>query len=120
SIRVVSEMALGLSQYRGRVIGVTGTNGKSTVTQMCAWILQQLNKDAVACGNIGLPVCDVVSRDQYPEVLVVELSSYQLHQSPPLSMAAAVMTNFGFDHQEYHGTQDEYRRAKERIFLAAE
>ena len=104
-----------------RVIGVTGTNGKSTVTALAAAMGARAGHRAIACGNIGLPVLDVIDSPEGHEadLFVVELSSYQLETTSSLAMDAATMLNLTQDHLDRYGSMAAYARAKERIFMNA-
>ncbi|WP_226365651.1 UDP-N-acetylmuramoyl-L-alanine--D-glutamate ligase [Pseudonocardia sp. ICBG162] len=94
---------------------VTGTNGKTTTTEMLAAILARAGVDAVACGNIGHPVVTAVAAGH--AVLAVELSSFQLHWSPSVRPAAGVVLNVAEDHLDWHGGMDAYAAAKARALL---
>ena len=98
-----------------RIVGVTGTNGKSTTTALIQHLLATAGVDAVRGGNIGEAVFDL---DQGgPErVFVLELSSFQLDLAPTLRCAVAVWLNLTPDHLDRHGDLDGYIRAKSRIF----
>jgi UDP-N-acetylmuramoylalanine--D-glutamate ligase len=91
---------------------VTGTNGKTTTVAMLAEILLAAGVDAVACGNIGLPVVDAVEAGH--PVLAVELSSFQLYWSPSVRPAAGVLLNIAEDHLDWHGGMAAYAAAKAR------
>ncbi|MEY9907700.1 UDP-N-acetylmuramoylalanine--D-glutamate ligase [Catenulispora sp. MAP12-49] len=102
---------------------VTGTNGKSTTVRMAESMLKQAGKNVVACGNIGYPVLDAVLRGQAAgeagepfEVLVIELSSYQLYWSSTLSPLASVVLNIAPDHIDWHGSYADYVAAKGRAY----
>ena len=104
-------------------LAVTGTNGKSTTVRMAEAMLKTAGKYAVACGNIGYPVLDAVLKGQPGgepgdpfEVLVIELSSYQLHWTHSMSALAAVVLNLAPDHVDWHGSYAEYVSAKGRIY----
>jgi UDP-N-acetylmuramoylalanine--D-glutamate ligase len=100
-----------------RVLGVTGTNGKSTVTALADAMCRAASLRSVACGNIGVPVLDVLDREgAAPEVYVVELSSYQLETTSSLWFDAATVLNVTQDHLDRYGSMDEYAAAKARIF----
>jgi UDP-N-acetylmuramoylalanine--D-glutamate ligase len=101
------------------IVGITGTNGKSTTTTLISWILTQAGKNAPACGNIGIPVTDTIL-DKTPDVLVEELSSFQLEFSPTLKAKVAVFTNFKPDHLDWHGSLDAYQEAKLKLFTGAQ
>jgi UDP-N-acetylmuramoylalanine--D-glutamate ligase len=96
---------------------VTGTNGKTTTVAMLASILLAAGVDAVACGNIGLPVVDAVAAGH--RVLAVELSSFQLYWSPSVRPAAGALLNIAEDHLDWHGSMDAYAAAKARALTGA-
>lgn len=91
---------------------VTGTNGKTTTTEMLAAVLAHAGLRSAACGNIGYPVVSAVTEGH--EVLAVELSSFQLHWSPSVRPAAGVVLNVAEDHLDWHGGPDAYAAAKAR------
>jgi UDP-N-acetylmuramoylalanine--D-glutamate ligase len=93
-------------------IGVTGTNGKSTTTHFLAQLIKQSVPKTVACGNIGLPVCEVVSS---ADVLVIELSSYQLETTFTAIFDASIFLNLQEDHLLRYKSLDQYFRAKWRL-----
>ena len=95
---------------------ITGTNGKTTAVRMLAAMLEAAGKRTVACGNVGLPLVDAVLAEEPYEVLAVELSSFQLHWTESLSPLASTVLNVAPDHVDWHGSLDEYARAKGRIY----
>jgi UDP-N-acetylmuramoylalanine--D-glutamate ligase len=100
---------------------VTGTNGKTTTTQLATHILEADGRRVAAVGNIGVPVLDAVRYPAGFDVLVVELSSYQLHwlgQTPEgtLSPWASVCLNLADDHLDWHGSFAAYRAAKAKVY----
>ncbi|MBB6227605.1 UDP-N-acetylmuramoylalanine--D-glutamate ligase [Polymorphobacter multimanifer] len=98
-----------------RVVGITGTNGKSTTTALIHHILVQAGVPAAMGGNIGLPI---LAQDPLPSggVYVLELSSYQLEITESLACEVAVLLNITPDHLERHGTMPAYAAAKARLF----
>ncbi|MFC0545188.1 UDP-N-acetylmuramoyl-L-alanine--D-glutamate ligase [Kutzneria chonburiensis] len=96
---------------------VTGTNGKTTTVGMLESILLAAGLDAVACGNIGLPVLEALERE--PRVLAVELSSFQLHWAPSVRPDAGALLNIAEDHLDWHGSLEAYAQAKARVFTGA-
>ena len=94
-------------------LAVTGTNGKTTTVGMLEQVLRAAGQDAVACGNIGLPVITAVRARH--RVLAVELSSFQLHWCPDLRPVAGCVLNLADDHLDWHGTVGEYQSAKARV-----
>ncbi|MPY62923.1 UDP-N-acetylmuramoyl-L-alanine--D-glutamate ligase [Streptomyces spongiae] len=97
-------------------LGVTGTNGKTTTTQMLASILRAAGLRTAAVGNIGTPIIDIVLGDEPYDVLAVELSSYQLHWAPSLRAHSAAVLNLAPDHLDWHGSMEAYARDKGRIY----
>lgn len=102
-------------------ICITGTNGKTTTTQMAGHFLRAQGTRAAVCGNIGVPVLDMIRDPEGFEVLVVELSSYQLYwMSQPcavhISPYSSVCLNLEADHIDWHGTMENYRDAKAQIY----
>jgi UDP-N-acetylmuramoylalanine--D-glutamate ligase len=100
---------------RPRIIGVTGTNGKSTTTALIGHILKSAGKDVRVGGNIGVSVLDL-ERLHGGAVYVLELSSYQLDLVETLRCDVAVFLNVSPDHLDRHGDMDNYIAAKRRIF----
>ncbi|MFS1702024.1 UDP-N-acetylmuramoyl-L-alanine--D-glutamate ligase [Alteromonas sp. AMM-1] len=116
-VQVVGDIELFAQAVQCPVIGITGSNGKTTVTLLTTHILQQLGINAIAAGNVGLPALDALSLK--PEVAVLELSSFQLETTVSLNLHAATLLNVSADHLDRHGTLDAYRAAKQRIFFHA-
>ncbi|MGQ0841064.1 UDP-N-acetylmuramoyl-L-alanine--D-glutamate ligase [Actinokineospora sp.] len=114
------ELAWRISERQARPpvwLAVTGTNGKTTTVRMLESILRAHGADAVACGNVGLPVLDAVLAGH--GVLAVELSSFQLHWQSSLRVRAAAVLNVAEDHLDWHGSMAEYARAKGTVFAGA-
>jgi len=99
-------------------LAVTGTNGKTTTVGMLEAILKAAGIDAVACGNVGLPVIDAVIDGH--DVLAVELSSFQLHWQSSLRPKASVVLNVAEDHLDWHGSMAGYAQDKGKIYEQAE
>ncbi len=102
-------------------ICITGTNGKTTTTQLTATMLVEGGLRAAPAGNIGVPVLDAIRDPQGFDILVIELSSHQLHwvnrnAGGVLAPLAAVCLNLADDHLEWHGSRDEYRGAKAKVY----
>ena len=97
-------------------LGVTGTNGKTTTTQMLEAMLRAAGLRTAAVGNIGRPVMETVLDPEPYDVLAVELSSHQLHWSTSLALHSAAVLNLQADHLEWHGSFDDYRAAKAKIY----
>lgn len=99
-----------------RVLGVTGTNGKTSVTELTTRMLQQGGVPAVACGNIGTPLVEAVTTTG-DELLVTELSSFQLRYATQLRCRVGTILNLTPDHLDWHGGFEAYRAAKARIWV---
>ncbi|YAL84376.1 UDP-N-acetylmuramoyl-L-alanine--D-glutamate ligase [Dermacoccaceae bacterium W4C1] len=95
---------------------VTGTNGKTTCVTMLESILQAAGLRAVAAGNVGLPILEAVLHPEPFDVIAVELSTFQIHWSATLSPYASVCLNVAPDHIDWHGSYEEYRRQKGRVY----
>ena len=97
---------------------VTGTNGKTTTTSMLASIMQHAGYQAEAVGNIGVSVAEAISAPQRIDVLVAELSSFQLHWSSQLVPDVGVLLNLAEDHIDWHGSMAAYAAAKAKVLAA--
>ncbi|MEW1639774.1 UDP-N-acetylmuramoyl-L-alanine--D-glutamate ligase [Streptomyces sp. NPDC093801] len=97
-------------------LAITGTNGKTTTTQMLASILRAAGLRTAAVGNIGTPIIDVVTGEETYDVLAVELSSYQLHWAPSVRAHSAAVLNLAPDHLDWHGSMEAYAADKGRIY----
>ena len=95
---------------------VTGTNGKTTTVQMLTAILRAAGHRAVAAGNVGLPLLEVVMDPEPYDVIAVELSSYQLHFTHSMSAHSAAVLNLAPDHVDWHGSLEAYAQDKGRIY----
>lgn len=119
-VRVVSEIEIAL-RFLGstRIIAVTGTNGKTTTTALIGHLLRGLGLDAVDAGNIGTPLSEVALRDNPPEWIALEMSSFQLHDTPSIAPTVGVLTNLSPDHLDRYPTVPEYYADKARLFANA-
>ncbi len=95
---------------------ITGTNGKTTTVQMLESMLRGDGLRAVAAGNVGLPLCEVVMDPEPFDVVAVELSSYQLHWLSSLSAHSSAVLNVAPDHLSWHGDVESYTAAKAKIY----
>ncbi|MFM7265120.1 MAG: UDP-N-acetylmuramoyl-L-alanine--D-glutamate ligase [Cyanobium sp.] len=105
-------------------IAITGTNGKTTVTHLVHHLLQHAGLDAPLCGNVGFSAAELALQrsrpgQKRPDWLVVEVSSYQIEQSPELAPAIGLWTTLTPDHLERHGNLDNYRAIKRRLLEAS-
>jgi UDP-N-acetylmuramoylalanine--D-glutamate ligase len=106
-----------------KVLGVTGTNGKTTVTALTGALAEAAGLATTVAGNIGTPVLDVLSRHEdgapWPDLFVLELSSYQLETTSSLELAAATVLNVSPNHLDRYAGVVDYAAAKARIFARA-
>jgi UDP-N-acetylmuramoylalanine--D-glutamate ligase len=108
--------------YAPRVIGITGTNGKTTTTRLTGLLIERCGLQVAVAGNIDPPALDELrvrlAADTLPAVWVLELSSFQLATTRSLACDAATVLNLSQDHLDWHGTMEQYVAAKARIFTA--
>jgi UDP-N-acetylmuramoylalanine--D-glutamate ligase len=115
-IETIGELELGWSCVDAPVVGITGTNGKTTTTELIAQTLNACGQSTIACGNIGKPLCEVALEDRDLDVLTVEVSSFQLETIKTFRPSVSVWLNFAPDHLDRYRSVAEYRAAKLRIF----
>ncbi|GJG87677.1 UDP-N-acetylmuramoylalanine--D-glutamate ligase [Gemmatimonadetes bacterium T265] len=101
-------------------VAVTGTNGKTTTTALVGHLLRTLGRDAVDAGNIGTPLAELALRPRPPAWAALELSSFQLHDTPSVRPTVGVVTNLAPDHLDRYGSVDEYYADKARLFANAD
>ncbi|KRM12560.1 UDP-N-acetylmuramoyl-L-alanine--D-glutamate ligase [Paucilactobacillus suebicus] len=113
---IVTEVEIAAKAFDGTLIGVTGSNGKTTTTTMIHDILTRSNKNKIfKAGNIGIPFSEVVRKADKNSKIVAELSSFQLVGTQQLHPHIAVITNIFSNHLDYHKTRKNYVNAKMKI-----
>jgi UDP-N-acetylmuramoylalanine--D-glutamate ligase len=117
-VAIISEVELALRALSAhtRYIGITGTNGKTTVTAMVAHLLSAVGVEAEAAGNIGTPLSEIAVREQPPAWIALELSSFQLADTPSVKPAVAVLTNLAPDHLDRYPDLETYYSDKDKLF----
>jgi UDP-N-acetylmuramoylalanine--D-glutamate ligase len=100
-------------------VAVTGTNGKTTTTALVAHLLRAGGLDAAAAGNIGTPLCEIALQAHRPSWLAVELSSFQLHDTPRVAPAVGILTNLAPDHLDRYPTLEAYYADKRLLYRNA-
>ena len=115
-IHIIGELELGWRSCETPVIAVTGTNGKTTTTEMLAQMLNDCGQETIACGNIGKPLSEVAREKTKYDVLTVEVSSFQLETIQTFHPSIALWLNFAPDHLDRYRSVAEYRAAKLRLF----
>jgi UDP-N-acetylmuramoylalanine--D-glutamate ligase len=113
-VPIIAEAQFGLDHMQTSIVAVTGTNGKSTVTQTAADMLRASGKNAVAAGNIGTPMSELAENGVEYDVVVAELSSFQLDMMD-IHPTAATILNIAPDHLDWHGSFDAYVAAKASV-----
>lgn len=114
-IPVVGEIEVAALWAEGPAFAITGTNGKSTTTAWAGDMLRRAGKRVEVCGNIGRPLAEAVLENRLGP-FVIELSSFQIQDSPRFTPAVAALLNFTPDHLDYHADLTEYREAKLSLF----
>jgi len=113
---LIGELAFAAAFLDQPMIAVTGTNGKSTVTWFTGQLLRSAGYAPFVGGNLGTPLCDAVDADDPADVLVVEVSSYQLELPGTLAPDVGIILNLSPDHLARHGDMSGYARAKTELF----
>lgn len=114
--RVLGELELGYRAARAPLVCITGTNGKSTTTDLTGALLRAAGREVAVCGNIGRAICEVAENVSESGLLVVEVSSFQLETVDQLRPSVATWLNLTPDHLDRHGTLADYASAKQRLF----
>ncbi|WP_028398916.1 UDP-N-acetylmuramoyl-L-alanine--D-glutamate ligase [Ectobacillus panaciterrae] len=115
-ISIITEVELAYRISEAPFVGITGSNGKTTTTTLVFEMLQEGKKHPVIAGNIGTVACEVAQEAKPDEIVVTELSSFQLMGIETFQPQIAVLLNLFEAHLDYHGTKEEYGRAKANIF----
>ncbi len=114
---VMAEMELAWRELSGEpVIAVTGTSGKTTTVSLCAHMLRTQGLSVFLGGNIGTPLCEYVLEGKRADVLVIEISSFQLQTCSTFRPRVAMLLNITANHLDYHADMQEYIDAKFRLF----
>lgn len=117
NIQVISEIELAYLETQIPFIAITGTNGKTTTTELTNFIINK-QYHAEKCGNIGIPPCSLLDKRKDTDYFVCEVSSFQLTYSPSFRPQIAVWMTFTPDHIDWHGSLDKYFEAKASLFAA--
>jgi len=117
-VSVVGDIALFLREATAPVVGITGSNGKTTVTTIVGEVAKKAGINVAVAGNIGVPALDVLGKDC--ELYVLELSSFQLESIPKAGLKVACMLNVSEDHMDRYESLAAYCMAKQRIYYGAQ
>jgi len=115
-IPIIGEIELASYFCKAPIAAITGSNGKTTVTTMTGEILKAGGKNTYVCGNIGLPFCDVAMDARADDVIVLEVSSFQLAGTVNFKPNAAIILNVTGNHLDKHDSMKDYLETKFRIF----
>ena len=115
-IEMIGELELGAQFCEIPIIAVTGTNGKTTTTELLAQMLNACGQRTIVCGNIGKPLSEVARGNEPFDVLTVEVSSFQLETIQTFHPSVSLWLNFAPDHLDRYRSVADYRAAKLRIF----
>ncbi len=113
--KITSQTQIFFSCYRDKIVGITGTKGKSTTTTLIYQILEHNKYDVILAGNIGIPVFDQLDAIKENTQIIVELSSHQLEYMT-VSPHIAVLLNIHEEHLDHYGTMEKYVAAKQNIY----
>ena len=113
-VPVVGDVDIFVREAQAPVVGITGSNAKSTVTELVGQMARDAGLNAGVGGNLGPPALDLLSPER--DVYVLELSSFQLERAESLDLAVATVLNVSADHLDRHGSMVAYHQAKHRIF----
>ena len=111
-IPIITDVELAYHMSPAPIIGITGTNGKTTVTHLIGEMLERSGLSPILCGNIGYPASEAVREATREDILVMELSSFQLMGIKDFRPDTAVFTNIYEAHIDYHGSREAYVQAK--------
>ncbi|MBL7714916.1 MAG: UDP-N-acetylmuramoyl-L-alanine--D-glutamate ligase [Bdellovibrionales bacterium] len=119
-IPITNEIDIAVQEIEQPIVAITGTNGKTTVTTLIGEMFRADNKEAFVGGNIGKPLLDYVMMEKKAQVVVAEVSSFQLELTQKLVPAAAVFTNIEPDHLDRYPSFDAYAAAKKKLLTACD
>ena len=115
---IIGELELAARFLKGKILAITGSNGKTTTTVLTGEILKEAGYPTLVAGNIGVPVVGLIEESTDSTWSVLEVSSFQLETTEQFHPSIAVILNITPDHLDRHGTFENYALAKERIFAA--
>lgn len=119
-VKILSEIELASLFLKGKIVGITGTNGKSTTATLTHKILKEGNCQAFLAGNIGTPLISFVENSEDSHVYVTEVSSFQLKHIEHFRASISVFLNISPDHLDWHPSFDDYYESKKKLLSTQE
>ena len=118
NIPVINEVEVGYHFIKDKVsiIGITGSNGKTTTTTMIYEVMKKANLPVILAGNIGFPLCSIVEEVKQEDIIVMEVSDHQLLNVNEFKTNISVLTNLSEVHLDFHGNYENYKNTKKKIF----
>lgn len=118
SIKVINEVevAYDFIKDKATIIGITGSNGKTTTTTMIYEIMKKANLNVHLAGNIGYPLSSIVNKIKENDIIVAEISDHQLQDTDKFKTNISVLTNLSPVHIDFHGSYENYKNTKKKIF----
>jgi len=115
-VPMIGETEFASRYFEGGIIGITGTNGKTTTTELVSRILKHAGLGGTPCGNYGAPLSEIILSPIIPGAIALELSSFQLETIEDLRPRVSIWLNFAPDHMDRYPTVESYKQAKLNIF----
>lgn len=118
--RVLSEVDFSGYFIKSKIIGITGTNGKTSVTSFLTHLWKAIGRNAMSAGNIGYPLSRSVINEKTNSTIFLEISSFQAEDMASIKLESLLWTNIDTDHIDYHGSMEKYFRAKANLMRFTE
>ena len=118
NIPITNEVEVGYSFIKDKatIIGITGSNGKTTTTTMIYEVMKKSGLPVILAGNIGYPLCQIVDKVKKDDIIVMEISDHQLLNVDKFKTNISVLTNLSEVHLDFHGNYEKYKNVKKKIF----
>jgi len=117
-VKIISEIELAYKFLKGKVVGITGSNGKSTTATLTQKILEEGGLETYLAGNIGTPLISFVENSKEDDIYVTEISSFQLKHIEQFRASVSVLLNVSPDHLDWHPSFTDYYEAKKKLIIS--
>jgi len=117
-VKIISEIELAYKFLRGKIVGITGSNGKSTTATLTQKILEEGGLKTYLAGNIGTPLISFVDNSKDDHIYVTEISSFQLEHTEEFRVSVSVLLNISPDHLDWHPSFADYYEAKKKLIIS--